>query len=240
MLYSTRKQASLDVLYLTNRRRKEQLMTRETVQHPSQGQLLDIIATLTGAIPDLTREGAQRIIENKKMITPRIRDILSEVGQLSWRSLVIEIGGMPKKEMLHKLKKARTKAWARDMFEGCPEIGSLSESVPVRLVGHTIAELGFKEKPTYPEVCQRGIERGCRLCHPEVGPRLWIQGGLEDGGYHIAMDPLPDKNGTKEPFFLAFANGADEKNREMYHWLHAGPGLKANLELDSRFIFAVE
>ncbi len=141
----------------------------------------------------------------------------------------MRIGGDTKEDLLKKLSRVKVKVWAKAMVEGQAfRVAPVTTTVNLLIV--TIENLGFTESPDFNEVLVRGIELGYQICHPEVGPRLWLQGGLADGMYYVAMNPLHSRNPNPEPFYLAFPND----------WLGQGPGMKAKLPLDQKIIFAQE
>ncbi len=67
-----------------------------------------------------------------------------------------------------------------------------TDPVSLDLVTVTGAELGFEERVTYEEICQRAISCGLQLCPAEVGPalRLSQRNQKEDDGMLIGMELL--------------------------------------------------
>ena len=75
---------------------------------------------------------------------------------------------------------------------------SVFRLLPVRvkfdLVVRSVAELGFEEPATYPQICDRALELGLSLCLAEVGPalRLAYLDQPPDEYLRIAMCPIVD------------------------------------------------
>ena len=219
---------------------KEQLMSNETVRRASQKQIQDIIATIIGAIPSLSFSEAQGVIGNKGVITNSVKNSFKQFLKKSipgaWA--VVTIGGDSKEVLLGKLKSRKVKMWARTMIEN-PAFVTLPEPTTIGLIIKKVADLGFSQKPTIEEILEAGQEQGLLLCHPEVGPRLWLDNDCEDGSYFVAMDPIHDHNNTFSIFCLSFANKAEQHTKKMYHWLCADQGLKRKWDLSSKIIFTM-
>lgn len=202
------------------------MKTETVLRKATQGQFLDIVATIVGALPkELTFADAKRIISNKGIVVRRIRKVLREFMLLQGIHIRVRIGGDTKETLLKKLSQTKVKVWATGMINN-PAFQVVSIPITVNLLIVTIEDLGFTEEPDFSEVLSRGIKLGYQICHPEVGPQLWLQRELVSGLYYVAMNPLHSQD-CLEPFYLSFPDG----------WLGQGPGMKAKLPLDQKIIF---
>lgn len=137
---------------------------------------------------------------------------------------IVEIGGLTKRELLEKLQAASIKLnryadllFADDRFTTCETTDRLTT------VELSLADLGFREGATMPQIHVAAFELGLRLCPLELGPhmRLQMQDQSEaqehtgeskahqapDGSITIASAPLTEDPDVPKGFYLRNIDG---------------------------------
>jgi hypothetical protein len=95
----------------------------------------------------------------------------------------------------------RIGGWANDIL-GKPAFTVAAEETELDLVVVSVADLGFKNRPTREKIYARAKELGLDLCPAEVGPQLRLQykDHPNDEWLVIGMEPIAGSDGTLELF----------------------------------------
>ena len=91
--------------------------------------------------------------------------------------------------------------WADDLLG---RVTCLQDEVEFDLVILSVGDLGFEEVARFQQICERGLERGLKLCAAEVGPavRLAYKDQPRGTSLVIAMDPITDWEGDLAVFVV--------------------------------------
>lgn len=160
----------------------------------------------------------------------------------------VRIGGLSKRELLHSLGKqaVRWNQAAEDLFAD-DRFQLSAQEVEVPILVHSLADLGFADGATYPQIMLRAQEQGLKECPLELGPHLRLKyqeategdqrrgisssGKAPLGSLTIASRPLDENDETPKGFYLRSLDGE--------RWLR---GYWADFEhiwgLDDHFVFA--
>lgn len=136
----------------------------------------------------------------------------------------VRIGGLSKRELLHSLSKqaVRRNQAAEDLF--ADDRFQLSrQEVEVSILVHSLADLGFAEGATYPQIILRAQQQGLQECPLELGPHLRLQyqeatesgngrqvsssGNAPFGSLTVASRPLDENDETPKGFYLRSLDG---------------------------------
>lgn len=95
---------------------------------------------------------------------------------LTWRTVFLGTDLKTADEFRHAIMSdgKRIGDWAND-FLGKSEFTTADTLVEVGLVNVSAAELGLNRGGTYEQIYSRALQRGLKLCSPEVGPQLCLQ-----------------------------------------------------------------
>jgi len=136
---------------------------------------------------------------------------------------VVRVGGLTKTALLARLREqgVRLNALAEDLFAH-PAFRPEPEAREVDVAFVTVAELGFADGATYPQLVARAVESGLVECPLELGPYLRLQcldqpevvdapprtrPGSPPGSLTVASAPLDDSVETPKGFYLRRVDG---------------------------------
>lgn len=143
----------------------------------------------------------------------------------------IEIGALPKQEILRQLEEQDiyTSTYAKELIEKMPE----ERIEKVDLVKLTVKELGFTASAKWKEILSKAQELGYEMCPPEVGPILALNWDDQPKGTwaYIGVEPITDSDGYPLVFFV-------ERHDDGKSWLYAFwvyPGIVWNLDYEIVF-----
>jgi hypothetical protein len=136
---------------------------------------------------------------------------------------VVRIGGMEKPELLRALRTAKVQMnrAAEALFED-PRFTPSNRQAVVEIARLSVAELGFGDGGTYPQLVARALASGLTECPLELGPHLRLQfadqsevadatpaprGMAPPGAITVASAPLDDRYETPKGFYLRHVGG---------------------------------
>ena len=87
--------------------------------------------------------------------------------------------------------------WANDILSKPAFTVAIAEE-EIQLVNVSVADLGFKNRATYKDICKRAKKLGLELCPNEVGPQLRLQYKNQPKGEYlrIAMEAVTSFGGN--------------------------------------------
>lgn len=136
----------------------------------------------------------------------------------------VRIGGLSKRELLHSLGKqaVRWNQAAEDLFAH-DRFQLSAQEVEVPILVHSLADLGFADGATYPQIMLRAQGQGLQECPLELGPHLRLQyqeatesdqlreisssGNAPLGSLTVASRPLDENDETPKGFYLRSLDG---------------------------------
>lgn len=113
-----------------------------------------------------------------------------------------------------------------------PAFKTADQPIELSIVAPTVAELGFKDRARYTDICQRGLDLGYGLCPPELGPQVCLQyRRLRIGDvFWLAMEALCNSSGIPCIFSIERDNNGQ--------WLGASyTDHDSSYNLDDRIVF---
>lgn len=145
------------------------------------GLLLDLLEKLSGEDGEMWHEALKKFLRKENpwgVIWSRTVQMVVHSSADALRQAIREAG-------------CRISDTIGDIFVNM-EFGT--EEGCVELVAPMVEELGFPEGARLDNICRAGLERGYRLCSPNVGPQLRIQykDQLLGERVYVAMSPLRD------------------------------------------------
>jgi hypothetical protein len=173
---------------------KKKVVSTEITVH----QAHELILKLEKA--GLTPEIVQRVIQSSG------NRFAKEIVELVWLFerfeiwKTIKMGGLQDKDNICKKIKNETRQITCFASELLDEVPLMAGESRISLLIFSVAELGFKERANYREICDRAKSLGLKLCPAEVGPQLWRQHEEHLGGrIYIGMCPLEDTYNSYSP-----------------------------------------
>jgi hypothetical protein len=133
-------------------------------------------------------------------------EILKSTGietAIKKNSYSIEIGGMSEAQLERALTERpfSLSDIARYMMQSL-SFSTFAESREIRVTRVTLGDLGFTEFPTIAHIFEQVPKLGLELLPAEASPHARLQDRYQRLGvwYHIAMNPIADRNGDPDAF----------------------------------------
>jgi len=177
------------------------------------GQMEAIVNKLGGM------DGVQRFLSDELVVST------SAKVWKTWRTVKLGTGLKIANDFRKAIKQSgmEISEWGNDLL-GKSAFTVSSEEVEVELINVSVAELGFKYKATYKDICVRARELGLDLCPNEVGPQLRLQYNDQpkDEWLLVAMEAITDSNGSLRVFHVKRDDGGlclgGGSGRSDYFW----------------------